>query len=509
MALKFNRLEYQRKLLNHYLENGFENDEDLLFYVKEFLGFGYPTKTHPKCSHHTPPAQVLCDAHFERDRFIFLWANRTGGKTQLIANLNHLDSVHRGPIEIVNAGAAVDQADRGYKYYVDSFKNPLLRPLIHGDPLQSKTLLKNGSKTSIITGSKKGFNGPHPEKVRIDEVELMDWDVLQEGLSMSKSTKRAKAQDILSSTRKVSKGVVQRLLDEKDRMRLKVMSYCIWDIVQRCERKCQEDPVYGDCPIFHLCGGKAHDAPEDGWYPIEDLIQKGLNLTKSTFEAQWENKRPSDGPLVYGEYFDREKHVKSWEDLYKIFKVDEFRQHRIPKSWTRVAGIDFGSTFVYLALAIEPRTRSWILFHEYYCNIDRRLKEHSNFIKTSTDYDFLDVIFADSAAKQDRLELRGHGIKTRKSIKGEDSILLGIDEVKLFLQNNPILDRPKFYILEGAAPNTVLEFETWPWKVEKDGTVNTEEPVDADNHCMDALRYALFSFSRAGSRYEAISVEGV
>lgn len=504
MALKFNRLEYQRKLLDHYLMKGFENDEDLLFYVKEFLGFEYPTKAF--CAHHTAPAQVLCDIFFERVLFVLLWANRLGGKTQLVANINHLDSVFKGPIEIVNAGAAVDQADRGYQYYVSSFKNSLLRKLIDGEPLLSKTLLTNGSKTSIITGSKKGFNGPHPEKVRIDEVELMDWDVLQEGLSMSKSTKRARAQDVLSSTRKVSKGVVQRLLDEKDKMRLKVMSYCIWDVVAKCERKCHDDPMYGNCPIWDKCAGKAHEGR--GWFPIEDLIQKALSLSKTTFEAQWENKRPSDGPLVYGDYFDREKHVKTWEELYKIFKVDEFNDHRIPKSWTRVAGIDFGSVFVYLVFAIEPRTRTWILFHEYYCNIDRRLKEHSNFIKTSPDFDGVDVIFADAAAKQDRIELKGHGVKTRKSIKGDESILLGIDEVKLHLQNNPVLDRPKFYIVEGVANNTVSEFETWPWKVEKDGRVNTEEPLDSDNHCMDAVRYALFSYARAGLRYEATFVEG-
>lgn len=498
------QLKAQKKLLDHYLEEGFEDDDDLLFYVKEFLGFEYPRKAF--CSHHTSPAQILCDIYFERIVFALIWANRTGGKTRMVSILNHLDALFKGPIEICNAGAAREQADKGYEYFLESFKHPLLKPHM-ANSIQSKSELVKGSIVSVITGSMKGFNGPHPQKVRIDEVELMLWSVLMEGLNMSKSKGRVKSQDVLSSTRKVSGGTMQRLINEKDERGLEIRSYCIWDIVEQCNRKCQDDPKYGNCPIFHLCGGKAHEGK--GWYPIEDLVKKGMNLTKGVFEAQWENKKPSDSPTVYGEYFDREKHVKSWAELYKIFKVEEFKQHRIPKEWTRIGGIDFGSKFVYLAAALEPRTRTWILFYEYFCSIDRRLKEHANFIKSSQDYDLMDQIFADSAAKQDRIELRGHGVRTKKSIKGEDSILLGVDDVKLCLQNNPVLDRPKFYIVEGTCPNTILEFETWAWQLKDDGTPNTEKPVDDYNHCMDALRYIIFSFGRTGGNYETDYVEGV
>lgn len=505
-VIKIPRQKAQKKLLDHYLDNGFEDDDDLLFYVKEFLGFAYPQK--PFCSHHTPPAQILCDTYFERFTFLLIWANRTGGKTRMVSILNHLDALYKGPIEIVNAGAALEQAIKGYQYFLESFNHPLLKKYLP-DPIQSKSELTNGSVVSVITGSMKGFNGPHPQKVRIDEVELMLWLVLMEGLNMSKSKGRIKSQDVLSSTRKVSHGTVQRLIDEKEERGLKLMSYCIWDIVEQCDRKCQDDPKYGNCPIFHLCNGKAHDAPKNGYFPIEDLIKKAMNLTRSIFEAQWENKRPSDAPTVYGEYFDRDKHVKTWDELYKIFKVDEFKHHRIPKEWTRIGGIDFGSKFCYLAAAIEPRTRTWILYFEYYCDIDRRLKEHANRIKSSPDFDYMDTIFADSAAKQDRIELRGHGVRTKKSIKGEDSISLGIDEVKLQLQTNPVLDRPKFYIVDGACPNTVLEFESWAWKLEKDGTPNTEEPEDRNNHCMDALRYIIFSYGRTGGNYDVTYVDGV
>jgi len=503
-ALHFDRLSIQKKLLDHYIQDGFENDDDLIFYVKEFLGFEYPKKAF--CSHHDAPSQIMCDAFFERVSFLLLWANRTGGKTQLVALLNHLDSMFRGPLEIVTAGAALDQSHKGYQYFLKSFEHPLLKPYI-GNSIQSRTDLTNQSSVQIITGSYKGFNGPHPAKVRIDEVELMEWLILEEGLNMSKSTKTARAQDVLSSTRKFSRGTVQRLLDEKDERGLSVKSYCIWDIVERCERECHGDKKYGDCPIYHLCSGKAHEGM--GWYPIHDLIKKGMNLTKSTFEAQWENKRPSDAPLVYGEYFDRDKHVRSWDDLYKIFKVPEFKKHQTPAEWTHVAGVDFGTNFAFLIFAIEPTTRTWIQVYEYFCTIDRRLVEHRNIFTKADSYQHLGPIFADSAAKQDRIELRSMGVPCRESIKGPGSILLGIDEVKLQLQTNSVLDRPKFFIVDGVAPNTVREFESWGWEMNDDGTPNTEKPLDSDNHAMDALRYAIFSLGRTGARYDSTYVEGV
>ncbi len=503
MDKTINRSKYQKKLLNHYLKKGFEDDEDLLFYIKEFLGFEYPIETF--CSHHQSPAKILTDIYFEKTLYTLIWANRTGGKTRLVSILNHLDALFKGPIEIVNAGAALDQAAKGYQYFLESFKHPLLKQYLP-DPIQSRSTLTNGSEVKIITGSFKGFNGPHPAKVRIDEVELMEWPVLEEGLNMSKSNGKVLAQDVLSSTRKFSHGTVQRLIDEQKERQLKISSYCVWDIVEQCDRKCQDDKKYGNCPIYHLCGGKAHGGK--GWYPISDLIKKGLNLTKNTFEAQWENKRPSDAPLVY-DTFDREKHVKTWDQLYEIFKVEEFKKKRIPSEWTHVGGIDFGTNFAFLSLAIEPTTRTWILFNEYFCDVDRRLKEHAYHIENSPGFNNFGPIYGDAAAKQDRIELRGYGIKIKASLKGKESILLGVDEIKLQLQNNPILDRPKFFVVDGRAPHTIQEFEIWSWELQDDGKPNTEKPNDGDDHCLDALRYAIFSYGRIGGSYRAITVEGV
>lgn len=195
--------------------------------------------------------------------------------------------------------------------------------------------------------------------------------------------------------------------------------------------------------------------------------------------------------------------------MYTIFKVDEFKKGRIPKSWTRIGGIDFGTNFAFLVLALEPQTRTWILYHEYFFDLDRRLVDHASKIRQCPDYSDIDIVYSDAAAKQDRLELNGYGIKTVKSVKGDNSILLGIDEIKLQLQVNQILGRPKFFIVAGTAPNTIREFEMWSWKLNKDGTPDTEEPIDDFNHCQDALRYAIFSYGRAGGKYEVTYVEGI
>lgn len=500
--------EKHRFMFDQFIKHGFDEDSDVLFYVRNFLGVNLPTETNPACSHHVPPAQFLCDMYFERYDTALAWANRTGGKTKTVAILNHLDAMFKGKIEICTAGAALDQAQKGYLYFVETFDHPFLKPYLVNNII-SKSVTRNGTVVQIITGSMKGFNGPHPQKVRIDEVELIDWTVLQEGLSMSVSRGRVRAQDVMTSTRKKSKGTMQRLIEESGQSRTKIYSWCIWDVVERCERQCHDDPTWGNCPIFDKCGGKAHDS--NGWYKIDDLVKKASILSKSIFEAQWENKKPHESMTVYGEYWDTDKHAKSWEQLAHIFRDDQedLMKGHIPPGWKRVAGVDFGSTFVFLLFAIEPRSRTWVLFHEYYCNYDKLLRDHVNMIRKAPSYELLGPIFADSAAKQDRLELRGLGIKTFPAIKDKGSILLGIDEVKGLLQDNHILQRPKLFVVRSECPQTIREFEEWAWETKDDGTPDMEEPVDDDNHCMDSLRYAIYSLPRAGGRYRTTFVEGI
>lgn len=626
----------QLDLLKHYLHNGFDDAEDLRYYVRSFLGFNIPDKAY--CPQHQSPLEFLADAFFERVASALVLASRASGKTRTTAILNHLDTLFKGEaVEIATAGATLDQAAKGYKYFCESFSSPLLKKYL-ANSIQSYSETYNGSTLEIVAGTVKGFNcltgdslidtpngkyrigslvgregfalysfnrysnqifldiarrcwrvgkelvykvvfdrgslhatgnhpvllsegdycevlhltpgcivesmdgfgykvisvaphgvedvydietqtthnffannvcvhnSGHPAKVRIDEVELLDWDVLQEGLSMSQSKGSVRGQDILMSTRKYRSGTMQRLLDEAPSRRMKVYSFCIWDVIERCDRECVDDPLHGTCPIQDKCQGKAHGG--SGWYKIDDVISKSLNLSKSTFEAQWENKRPSDAPLVYSDYWDSNLNVLSWDPdgVHKTF-AEVFGEDSIPKDWLRLAGIDYGARFVFLPVAYNARWDTYIVYDEYFHEGERLLKDHATRIREWRDYPILKLPFDDPAAKQDRLELRSYGVKLPKESLAVKAILPGVDRVKSFLQVNSVTGRPKLYVMSDCT-RTIWEFENWCKEANKDGTLK-DEPEDANNDCMDALRYVIYSHPRVRTGMRSFYLDGV
>lgn len=96
-------------------------------------------------------------------------------------------------------------------------------------------------------------------------------------------------------------------------------------------------------------------------------------------------------------------------------------------------------------------------------------------------------IIADSAEPKSIDELRGLGLRhIRAARKGKDSIMNGIQ----FIQDYKIIIHPR-------CVNFITEISNYTWDKDKLGN-KLNRPVDDFNHLMDAMRYALESFSKAG-----------
>lgn len=99
-----------------------------------------------------------------------------------------MQDVYNMEVEDIHNYAANDVIVHNcYEYFLGFWENePLIDefiPVIKS--VQAETKLYNGGTCNIVAGTPKGLNGNHPAKARIDEVELINWDVLQEGVSMS------------------------------------------------------------------------------------------------------------------------------------------------------------------------------------------------------------------------------------------------------------------------------------------------------------------------------------
>ena len=491
-----------------------KNDEELEEFIYLAYGLKFPNKV--ITPGHKTPFQFLADMFFERVKTALGFANRTGGKTYLIATLNHLDMVFKKNCKITSAGATRDQAGRCYRYFQDHNHLPWFKKFCERYAIttgsgfyedmwstQARTEFGNKAILEVITGSAKGFRGPHPNKSRVDEIDEIPWHVLQIGMSMSQSTGGVVSQDVFTSTRQHEYGAMQRLLDEAEDRMVTVYEWNIWETLEKCERRCIDDPVHGTCPVISYCNGKAHDCA--GYYKISDFISSVKKLDKDRFAMEWENSKPAKDKFVYPD-FSKERHMMTPEKLFKMTQLSAPSLY-----WTRIAALDFGSSpgnpFVYLKLCRLP-TGAWMVFHEYYME-QRLLRDHARAITASPGWTSGECIYADHDA-QDRLELLQYGIKTRAAVKGPKSVGVGIDKIGELLKGRPPLFTPELYVWHECV-ETIKEFERYQWPIRDDGLPDRSGlPKPGYDHAMDSVRYAVFSDYRLGqSKYRTRSIPGI
>lgn len=288
----------------------------------------------PVCSNHCAPFDFVYDAFMSKYEVILAMANRSGGKTISMAVLATLNALANDECEIYNLGAILVQA-QWCSSYVKSFinANPDFQARLLTDPTTEKIKWLNGSINQILTASMKAVNGPHPQKLIMDEVELTPWPILQEAFSTVQSKHGIDGVLVLGSTRKFSAGPMQRFVaDYVSKGIIKMYDWCVWDVVEALPDDPQEVKS-----IKEVFGDELHPNVEQccGYYKWKDLVKKFTTLDRNVWITQWVCKRPDTQGLVYSRFDDT-------LNLDKDFKVD---RNALVNGWARVYIFeDFGST---------------------------------------------------------------------------------------------------------------------------------------------------------------------
>ena len=89
-----------------------------------------------------------------------------------------------------------------------------------------------------------------------------------------------------------------------------------------------------------------------------------------------------------------------------------------------------------------------------------------------------DYVVCDSAEPKSIAEIQRHGINALAAKKGKDSVLFGIQ----WLQQQKL-------VIDPSCIHTRNEIQMYHWKEDKDGNA-IRQPVDKNNHIIDAARYA-------------------
>ena len=533
------------------LEESIETEDELHAFIEAYIGYDVPRQSF--CPDHVAPFTFIADQFFEKSNSVIGFANRTGGKTLNVSILNVLESIFKPDIEILSAGAVRTQAEKGYEYVLEHFGNDHLLEFQLQKTLKDQLLLKNKAKVGLTTAGYAGFNSPHPEKLRLDEIELITWSFIQEALSMSQSRGKWAAGDCFTSTRKVAHHTMQRMLDEADKRGFKVYQWCIFETLEKCTRECKGDDTYGDCPAYSykdsmaneqmLCGGKAHHVP-GGFYKIRDFIKKVQNLDRDTFESQWLNLKPDTGGLVYGKYYaDSAPWLVDTDEEEEILKRAQDHGH-----WQRVVGIDYGSNFAAIFAMKDPHDDTWYAYNEYWYSekFDRTTPEHAKLIRQSDPLGWTrrSMVWGDPSARQAIHDMRRLDADSRIYVRrANNDLYMGIDYVKVLLQQRHQTDPPPSLpsytpgtqtleiTLDTGEENAVLHhLHGWPqlrvfsrcerlrkemsemYKYGRDRKTDEilkDQVVKDGDHMCDALRYALYSYRTQGGRVRGKRLRGV
>ncbi len=173
----------------------------------------------------------------------------------------------------------------------------------------------------------------------------------------------------------------------------------------------------------------------------------------------------------------------------------------IPPSWRRFRSIDFGYTnpFVCQWWAVDGDGRMY-LYREIY-KTKTIVEDHAREIKRLEKEmgDHVSETVADHDA-EDRATADRHGVASAGATK---DITVGIQAVanrlrkagdgkpRLFVFRDARAHPPDDGLSDAKHPTcTAEEWDGYCWQPDKDGKPVKEEPVDVDNHGMDATRYA-------------------
>lgn len=211
-----------------------------------------------------------------------------------------------------------------------------------------------------------------------------------------------------------------------------------------------------------------------------DIKRKNVTILKTTWQ---------DNKFLDEEYINELQELKDkdyyyyqvytlgeWGQLgnivYTNYVIEDFDRSVFDNTYN---GLDFGYNDPSALVKVAMRDDELYILDELY---ERKLDNTQLIERVKNVVEKNEWIIADSAEPARIQEFRKAGFKIRPCEKGKDSVKFGIDWVK----------RHKIHI-HPTCQNFINEIQTYKYKETKDGAV-LDEPVDYNNHLMDALRYS-------------------
>ena len=187
---------------------------------------------------------------------------------------------------------------------------------------------------------------------------------------------------------------------------------------------------------------------------------------------------------------DKAKTSTYWDNWWKVYGlgqvgslegvcITDWREIQLPtEARLLCAGLDWGYSNDPSSLILLYKYNNAYVFDEVFYQKGLLNSEISNLLNS---HDIKTIIYADSAEPKSIAELQSYGHQILPVSKGRDSIVYGIN----------LINQNEVYVTS-RSKNLINELRNYIWLTDKEGN-KMNKPIDAYNHAIDAMRYALTS----------------
>lgn len=261
--------------------------DELWEYVYALWGLKIPRVQ--VCPGHRAPFDAFKDAYFAalwtpgggfvRPASTVVWkASRGfGGKTTLLGVLALTEMVALGATVTVLGGSGVQSKrvleENGKRWGWPGAPLGLLLT----EPTTQQTRLRNGGTATALMASTKSARGPHPQRLRMDEVDEMDLKILDAALGQPMGIPGIAAQTVLSSTHQYPDGTMTEVL--------KRVAQKGWPLYEWCWRETVEPHGYISTMEIDRV---RRDVPAGMWdteYELQEPTAEGRAFLTALVEA--------------------------------------------------------------------------------------------------------------------------------------------------------------------------------------------------------------------------------
>jgi len=179
-----------------------------------------------------------------------------------------------------------------------------------------------------------------------------------------------------------------------------------------------------------------------------------------------------------------------WDNWWKVYGlgqvgslegvcITDWREIDLPIDCRLLCyGMDWGYSNDPTSLVALYKWNNAYIFDEVLYKKGLLNSEISNILKSE---EIKDIVYADSAEPKSIAELNSYGHQVLPVAKGRDSIVYGIN----------LINQNEVYVTS-RSKNLINELRNYIWLTDKEGN-KMNKPIDAYNHAIDAMRYALTS----------------